>query len=400
MFGRRVETAAAELAAAVAELDPNAIPTDEVASLFDLFEQAERHAGTGKTLLARRVDEIEQWKRAGYASAAEYLAARSGSTVAAARDVLATSSKLTALPVVEDALRAGRLSGSQAAVVADAAALAPSQQSRLVNDAQRTSLAELRQQCLRTKAAANRDREVTRDRIHRERHLRTFTDREGARIMHIRGPLDQVARIQTAMQPFIDEVFEAARDEGRHEEREAYAFDALTRMAAAASGHDSATGSRSLRTMMLLRVDLEALKRGEVDSGELCEISGVGPVSVGAARELLGESILKLVITRGVDVLNVTHLGRGPTIAQQVALLFQQPVCIVEGCYRRRCEYDHTEDWRFTRHTRVDELALKCDHHHRLKTVHGWSLVEGAGKRPMVPPDDPRHPRNKNRRPP
>jgi hypothetical protein len=45
----------------------------------------------------------------------------------------------------------------------------------------------------------------------------------------------------------------------------------------------------------------------------LCEITGVGPVPVEVARRLLGESILKLVITNGVDVANVTHLGRGPT---------------------------------------------------------------------------------------
>lgn len=25
----------------------------------------------------------------------------------------------------------------------------------------------------------------------------------------------------------------------------------------------------------------------------------------------------------------------------------------------------------------------------------GWALVEGTGKRPLVPPDDPRHPHNR-----
>jgi len=109
-----------------------------------LSDQAARRAATGKTLLARRVDEVQRWTRAGYASAAEYVAARSGSSVAAANDVLATSSKLAGLPVVEDALRAGKLSSSQAVAVTDAAAAAPREQSRLVNDAQRTSLAELR----------------------------------------------------------------------------------------------------------------------------------------------------------------------------------------------------------------------------------------------------------------
>jgi hypothetical protein len=218
--------------------------------------------------------------------------------------------------------------------------------------------------------------------------------------MHVRGPVDQVARIESALQPFIDEAFATARREGRHEEREAYAFDALTGMADALSGGVWSGKSRTLRNTMFIRVDLEALKRGEVDGEELCEIPGAGPIAVSAARQLLGDSILKLVITRGVDVVNVTHLGRGPTIAQEVALLFRQPLCTVEGCYRTRVEYDHTLDWRYSRHTRVDELATKCGFHHAQKTVHGWALVEGTGKRPMVPPDHPRHPDNQHKPPP
>jgi hypothetical protein len=143
-----------------------------------MLDRIERLAAAMKLRLARRVDEVEQWKRSGYASAAEFLATQAGSSVATAKDMLGASSRLRSLPVVEDALRAGKLSGSQAVAVTDAAAMAPTAQARLVNQAQRSSLAELRQECLRTKAAADRDREATRARIHRERYLRTFTDAE------------------------------------------------------------------------------------------------------------------------------------------------------------------------------------------------------------------------------
>jgi hypothetical protein len=34
-----------------------------------------------------------------------------------------------------------------------------------------------------------------------------------------------------------------------------------------------------------------------------------------------------------------------------------------------------------------------CGHDHHLKTHCGWSLVTGKGRRLMVPPDDPRHPK-------
>ena len=146
------------------------------------------------------------------------------------------------------------------------------------------------------------------------------------------------------------------------------------------------------RYLALLRVDVQALRRGRVASDELCEIAGVGPVPVTVAREVLSEAIVKLVITDGVDVRNVTHLGRGPTAAQRAALLWMSPICSVLGCTRARLENDHREPWAETRHTRLDELDPLCEFHHDLKTRLGWALVNGKGKRAFVAPDDPRHP--------
>ena len=151
--------------------------------------------------------------------------------------------------------------------------------------------------------------------------------------------------------------------------------------------------STNPRYLALLRVDAQALRRGHVAGEELCEIAGVGPVPVSVARDLLGEAILKLVITNGVDVANVTHLGRGPTAAQRTALLWANPRCSVQGCDRRRIEYDHQKPWADTKHTRLDELDPLCGFHHDLKTRLGYALVAGKGKRAFVAPDDPRHPR-------
>ena len=125
-------------------------------------------------------------------------------------------------------------------------------------------------------------------------------------------------------------------------------FDALTAIAADSLDPASirAPRSREIRSgnLAVLRLDLTALVRGAVEDGETGEIAGLGPVSVATAREMLGESVLKLVLTSGVEVRRVTHLGRGPTTAQKVALLWEQPVCTREGCGRRaRLEYDHID---------------------------------------------------------
>ena len=42
--------------------------------------------------------------------------------------------------------------------------------------------------------------------------------------------------------------------------------------------------------------------------------------------------------------------------------------------------------------TVLDLLDRLCSHHHDLKTIDNWALVDGRGKRAFVPPDDPRHP--------
>jgi hypothetical protein len=397
MFGSWEEVAD-QITVLVAGFDPDAIEAASVVALFEVLNDSARKLNSVMTLLARRVDEVQQWKRLGYASAPEYLAAKSGTSVGAARDVLATSNKVTELPVVEDALRSGRLSGAQATLVADAAAVAPAEQSKLVNHAQRSSLRELKSECLRTKAGADTDREATHRRIHQHRRLRTWVDAEGAWNLQARGTVADGSRIQTMLDPLIDREFNAARTEGRREEREAYAFDVLVK--ALDQPPVEKKGQGRVRHLGLIRADLTALQRGRTVDEELCEITGLGPIPVATARELLGDAVLKLVITKGTDVVHVTHLGRAPTTAQAVALLFQQPLCTVEGCYRTRVEIDHRIDWATTHHTRLDECDPLCHHHHAQKTRHRWALIHGTGKRAMVPPTDPRHPNHTSRPPP
>jgi hypothetical protein len=174
-----------------------------------------------KTLLARRVDESKAWKRAGHRSAAECMAARSGSSVGAARVHLAVSNKLGSLPATEWALRRGELSAEQAAAVVDAATADPRAEAKLLALARRASLKELRDEALRTKASADPDPDATHRRIHAQRRLRTWTDGEGGWNLAARGTVAAGSIIEAALKPLIDEIFTQARAEGRREERHA-----------------------------------------------------------------------------------------------------------------------------------------------------------------------------------
>ena len=121
----------------------------------------------------------------------------------------------------------------------------------------------------------------------------------------------------------------------------------------------------------------------------------------GRSASLLGSGVggggypCKAVITKGKEVVGVVHLGRRPNGFQKTALDWLYPTCAVEGCGVRTdwCETDHREPWAETRFTVVDLLDRLCRAHHKMKTNEGWGLVEGKGKRPFVPPQDPRHPR-------
>jgi hypothetical protein len=448
-----------QLGELVAAVDPDAVSGSTAQALWGEFDRIERLGSAGKTLLARRIAATHDRDRAGSRTAAESLARQAGTSTAELREALDTSNRLAELPSVAGALRRGELSPAQAAAITSAAEADPSAEERLLELAARASLAELREECARARAAADPDPDATNRRIHAHRRCRQYADAEGGWNLSARGTAQDGAAFTVVLNAITDQVFDAARRDGRHEPPEAYAFDALMVMAQHAAGHDQPaartngspasaadvpggsdeqvdqassqaggdqpldadrgatraahgdpgifrnTGSRPMgpvpprrwsnpRYLALLRVDAAALRRGRVDGEELCEIAGVGPVPVTVARDLLGEAIVKLVITNGVDVANVTHLGRGPTTAQKIALMWANPTCIAEGCHRRRIEYDHRKPWSETRHTRLDELDPLCEFHHDLKTRLGWALVPGRGKRAFVPPDDPRHPRH------
>jgi hypothetical protein len=387
-------------------LDPDAIPASDADAMWEFFARITRLSSAGATLMARRVDDSGRWKREQARSAAEHMSKRAGTSVSEAARMLQTSKRLRKLPNTANALRSGVLSAGKAEAIADAATVVPEAEGALLAGAADKTLSDVREECLKVKAKSGPDDRHAR--IHRERHVRQHTDSEGAWRFHGRGTVDAQAEFKAAHEPILDELFKAARANGEHEPREAYAFDALIEMARRANGQPTTTDAPAAgekpkrppaRFVGVIRADLAALRRGWIEGDETCEIRGLGPIPVRVARDLLGDAVLKLVITKGVDVANVTHLGRSATVAQQVALWWRSPACTASGCNRTQfVENDHRIEWTETKHTRLDELDPLCTHHHALKTNRRWSLIAGSGKRRMVPPHDPQHPKNKPKR--
>jgi len=371
-------------------LEPRTFDGDGAARLLKLFAEAERLAGAGKAMMARRVEETNLWRRDGARSPADWLAAATGSSVGAAVGTLETARRLEKLPTTAELRRQGKLSEAQAKEVAAAATAAPDAEADLLRAAQRDPVAALRQRCARVKAAAADDEAARHRRIHRERRLRHWNDADGAFRMDLRSTPEAGAVILANLKPFCDRAFAAARAAERRESSEAYAADALVAMAEVAGRPDGDQNASGPRAMVHVRVDHAALMRGHVEGDEVCEVPGVGPIPVATARAWAGDAVLKALVTKGVDVVAVAHAGRTVTAAQRAALEDRDPMCVVPGCtINKGLEIDHVDGWAVTRITTLGRLARLCAWHHDLKTYWGYRLDGGAGRWRLVPPEHP-----------
>jgi hypothetical protein len=381
------------LAAFAAGFEPALVSAGEAEGVMERAARMEHICATVKALAAARVAETELWRGGGDRTPAHMLARKSGKPVSQAQAQLDNAKRLGSHPKTDAAARQGRLSAEQQAAITDAAEVDPAAEDDLLDLADRASLQELRDESARRKAAAE-DTEARHRRIHNGRYARSWTGPDGAWNFSARGTADQGAAFMARLQPLADAIFKKARSEERREPAEAYLFDAL--MALGADDSDVKPSSSARGTKVLVRIDFEALFRGFPLEGELCEIAGFGPVPVSVVQDLLaqGDTFLAAVITTGQAVTGVAHLGRRHTAAQRSALQWLYPLCAVEGCSALAREIDHRHDWAKTHRTLFDHSDGFCNHHHDLKTYEGWGLVDGAGKRAFVPPDDSRHPKN------
>jgi hypothetical protein len=390
----QVRQAIERLRYVVRELDASRLDGAQARRLVEDLAGLERLAAAGRVIAMRRVDETRSWAKDGaYRDAATWLASTTGSTVGQARSTIETAARLEDLPETEAALRAGELSSVQANEVAAAAAADPVAERALLESARRDGVKGLKDRCARVKAAACPEEDARYEAIRMRRSLRSWQDPDGTGRIDVRGPVDATARVMAALEPYEREFFRAARDAGRREHPEAFAFDALVAMA---EGSSSATdGAKSRReSTVVVRVDHAAFVRGRTEPGEVCEIAGVGPIPVSVARRLSNDTFFKALITDGEDVRAVSHLGRTIPARLRTAIEELQPECVVEGCHvNRHLQVDHNVPVEEGGPTALWNLNRLCAWHHQEKT-----RLKGEGTRkrlvpgPSPPPPDERAP--------
>jgi hypothetical protein len=409
----------AQVQAVVAGFDPEVTGARDCLDLVGVFRDLEHAASAGLALAARRVAQTSLWADHGHRTAAHWLAAKTGLSVGEALRLLETAEVAEQAPATMEALKNGGLSIPKARAVGKAEAADPDAGAELVERAasEGVTVKEIETDSARIVHAASGETEASRaERIRRNRSFRVGSNGDGSSWFHGIGPTSDIARLEAALKPILDDIFQDARQEGRREPVDAYTFDALltltergatapgdTGVGAASGGEQDAlrgasrTGDRHGHAKVIVRADLGALDRGHTQPGELCEIAGHGPIPVADVWDMIdGGAFIAGILTRGTDIIALRHLGRRPTALQRTVLEWETAgTCAVEGCTNNvRIEIDHVDPWAHTHTTDIDQLAGLCVHCHRRKTHHGYTLGPRlpTGKRHLHPPRHPAPP--------
>lgn len=376
----------------VADVEPDTVTGAQASLILERLVKLERAVAAGRLAFAGRAAQCMTWREEGHRSAADWLAQKTKSSVGEAIAALETARSLPQLPATRAALCNGVVSAGQAREIAAAAAVDPTAEAELIDAAEYLTLKGLQNRARAVRAAAAFDEAQRVANVHKTRFLRHWLDPEGAFHLHARITPDAGAQVMAAVRSraaFVADEAMRAKVEG--ESREAYDADALVALVSGdlrMATFSGVTGGRSRSAVVYLHVSLEALRRGALDAGELCEIPGVGPVPLAVVEHLMGDAVGKLVIERGVDITTICNLGRTVPAAVETALQARDRVCVVPECdVGLSLEIDH---WKIPYAKRgptvLWNLARLCKFHHNLKTYHGWELRGGPGRWEWVAP--------------
>ena len=386
----RLDQLTTELEACFASMEVDCFDAARAARLVGSGERVRRPGDAIRTIGVGQVERTNGWKGQGAKSISEWLSIETDCAHYEAQSVVMLAGQLQHLPVTQAALRSGTLSGTQAVEVARGAIVAPNTETQLLNLAKHATVRDLRDATSRVVAAAT-DEAQRHKQVHKSRYFKSWTDLDGS--FNVRGRMTAAngALVMAALKPIQDEIFKAARKSGAHERPEAYAADALMALCEKVTSKQlSESGTKTTRpnAVINIRIDIDALKRGHTEHGEVCEIAGVGPIPVATATEYLGEAFLKLLVMDGTEIRTIAHMGRAIPAKLRTAVEERDPVCQVPTCdMTMGLEIDHIVPFADGGATSLENLVRLCKRHHLQKTHDGYRLIKinvEAGSEPAA----------------
>ena len=282
----------------------------------DLFELGERIAELAARIniatfdmltLVADFDRREGWAD-NFTSCAEWLAWRTGRTLAAARENVRVAHALADLPLTAEAMKSGQLSYTKVRTMTRVAA--PETEATLLKYAHSTSAARL-EQLARGWKTLSRDGEITAEEArHRSRTFSVAIDPDGMYVVRGRLEPEVGAMLMRAIEAANDAIYreEDPAERPSNEQRRADAVGVVAERALAAGFGGAESGSRAERYQVV--VHTEAATLAETGETGRSELDGVRVCAETSRRMACDAAVVGMVHGRDGEVLSVGRKTR------------------------------------------------------------------------------------------
>ena len=348
---------------------------DEIAEL-----SAHLDAATHRFLtLIRRFDEEGSWADQGALSCAHWLSWRVGLELGAAREHVRVARSLAELPLVDDALRLGRVSYSKVRALTRVATAAT--EAALLDMAQSSTASQLERICRSYRLAV---RKASDERPEDEVERRWVREREtdaGLVRFEVQLRPEEAAVVRRALEVAMSRAWTSADVPAGTPPaslRRADAFVAVAEHYLAGPGKaDQGTSP----VEVVVHVDAGSDAVGILDDGTA--------LARATTERLLCDAAVVEVVedARGV-VLDVGRRRRTISTGLRRALRLRDRGCRFPGCTNRRVDGHHVVPWARGGPTTLANLCSLCRRHHTFVHEHGFRIQsDSAGGFAFLRPD-------------
>jgi hypothetical protein len=214
------------------------------------------------------------------------------------------------------------------------------------------------------------------NRAHARRYLTISEPING--LAHIEGLLvaEAAATMRSAMEPYMKPRKGDERSAGQR------MHDALVDVCRSA-GQGNGGGPRP---QLIIKVDLDTLAAlpgapaGQLESG--------GPLPAESVRRLACDSAITRITGLGELEHEITHSSRTIPSSTRRALIARDQHCVFPGCDRPAawCDAHHLKFWADGGSSKLENLCLLCEAHHRKVHEEGWRLERRDRRWVATPP--------------
>jgi hypothetical protein len=367
----------ADVRARLARLEPRTFGPGDAASMTDALAATEKACAAARASMAARGAATAAHRALGFATALDWIATTTGSTIPEARRELAGVAAVEHLADTRAALRSGEISLAQAGEIARTADEVDGSECEMLELARTSSLGVVRNRGRKLRVAVI-DPDELYEKQRAARSVTMWRDEIGMVCGSFALTPEVGIRLCNLVERETDPLRREARASGHPlEARVAYAADAL---AAVLAG----VGAAGAGTVVLnIVIDWPALVRGHCHPGERSHLVDGGPIPPGLVRQLCRNAFVKAVLTNGTKVQRVEHFGRHLPEEVRTALELGPPsdfegvTCADLGCERRYgLQWDHVVPYAGGGPTSMWNLLPRCEPHHIEKTkrdrAKGW----------------------------